>query len=149
MIDRSAVSPSRVRRRAANLPRVTRWNESAGSPSWNTTSPRENVRRRAIESTRVSSSGGTSAKRLHSTLRGYASDPARQSRLTFRPASLYVDRMQEEATQLAGDAAHADPLIGLAAVASLRNLLDTLEQLQVDRAREQGWAWQRIAAAMG
>jgi hypothetical protein len=62
---------------------------------------------------------------------------------------MYVDPMHEDATQLAGDAAHADPSIGLAAVASLRNLLDTLEQLQVDRAREQGWAWPRIAAALG
>jgi hypothetical protein len=57
--------------------------------------------------------------------------------------------MQQEATQLAGDAADGDPAIGLAAVAALRGLLESLEQLQVERAREQGWQWQRIALALG
>jgi hypothetical protein len=57
--------------------------------------------------------------------------------------------MEQEATQLAGDAASHDPAVGLAAVASLRALLDTLEQLQVDSARRQGWTWQRIAAVLG
>jgi hypothetical protein len=57
--------------------------------------------------------------------------------------------VQREATQLAGDAADDDPAVGLAAVASLRSLLDTLERLQVARAREQGWQWERIAAALG
>ena len=57
--------------------------------------------------------------------------------------------MQREATQLAGDAADDDPAVGLAAVASLRSLLDTLERLQVARAREQGWQWERIAMALG
>jgi hypothetical protein len=57
--------------------------------------------------------------------------------------------MQTEATQLAGDAADGDPAIGLAAVAALRELLESLEQLQVERAREQGWQWARIAGALG
>jgi DNA-directed RNA polymerase specialized sigma24 family protein len=57
--------------------------------------------------------------------------------------------MEQEATKLAGDAASADPAVGLAAVASLRALLEALEQLQVDHAREQAWTWQRIAAALG
>jgi hypothetical protein len=57
--------------------------------------------------------------------------------------------MEREATQLAGDAASHDPAVGLAAVASLRDLLEALEQLQVDQARRQGWTWQRIAAALG
>jgi hypothetical protein len=57
--------------------------------------------------------------------------------------------MHHAATQLAGDTASGDPAVGLAAVAALRELLDSLEQLQVGRAREQGWAWQRIAAALG
>ncbi len=57
--------------------------------------------------------------------------------------------MHEEATQLAGDAANADPVVGLAAVASLRRLLETLEQLQVEHARKQGWSWQRIAESLG
>lgn len=57
--------------------------------------------------------------------------------------------MFQEATTLAGDAAEGEPAVGLAAVAALRALLDTLEALQVERAREQGWQWQRIAAALG
>jgi hypothetical protein len=61
---------------------------------------------------------------------------------------MYVDAMQQDATQLAGDATSADPAVGLAGVASLRALLETLEQLQVENAREQGWAWQRIADSL-
>jgi hypothetical protein len=57
--------------------------------------------------------------------------------------------MHQEATQLAGDTASGDPAVGLAAVAALRELLDSLEQLQVGRARERGWSWQRIAVALG
>lgn len=57
--------------------------------------------------------------------------------------------MQQEARQLATEAADGDPTVGLAAVASLRSLLETLERLQVTRAREQGWQWERIAAALG
>jgi hypothetical protein len=57
--------------------------------------------------------------------------------------------MQQEATQLASDAADGDPAIGLAAVAALRELLESLEQLQVERARAQGWQWARIAGALG
>jgi hypothetical protein len=61
---------------------------------------------------------------------------------------MYVDDMHEQATELAGAASSADPAVGLAGVASLRVLLETLEQLQVENAREQGWAWQRIADAL-
>jgi hypothetical protein len=57
--------------------------------------------------------------------------------------------MQRLATRLASDAADADPATGLAAVAALRGLLASLEQLQVERAREQGWQWARIAGALG
>ena len=57
--------------------------------------------------------------------------------------------MQHEATRLASDAADPDPATGLAAVAALRRLLESLEHLQVERAREQGWQWQRIAWALG
>jgi hypothetical protein len=42
-----------------------------------------------------------------------------------------------------------DPQVGLRAVASLRALLEAVEQLQVANAREQGWSWQRIAAVLG
>ena len=54
-----------------------------------------------------------------------------------------------EATELAGATASRDPAVGLAAVASLRALLESLEQLQVDNARERGWSWQQIAEALG
>ena len=48
--------------------------------------------------------------------------------------------MQREATQLAGDAADDDPAVGLAAVAALRSLLDTLERLQVGAGTRAGLA---------
>jgi hypothetical protein len=57
--------------------------------------------------------------------------------------------MHQEATQLAGDTASADPAVGLAAVVALRGLLDSLERLQVGQAREQGWTWQQIAVTLG
>ena len=42
-----------------------------------------------------------------------------------------------------------DPAVGLRAVASLRRLAEQLESLQVDRARDLGWSWARIAAELG
>ena len=54
-----------------------------------------------------------------------------------------------EATKLAGAASNADPAVGLRAVASLRILLESLERLQVENARERGWSWQQIADALG
>jgi predicted DNA-binding protein YlxM (UPF0122 family) len=39
--------------------------------------------------------------------------------------------------------------VGLRAVASLRALLEVVEELQVANAREQDWSWQRIAAVLG
>ena len=54
-----------------------------------------------------------------------------------------------DATELAGAASSTDPATGLAAVASLRTLLDSLEELQVENARRQGWSWQQIARALG
>jgi DNA-directed RNA polymerase specialized sigma24 family protein len=42
-----------------------------------------------------------------------------------------------------------DPEVGLRAVASLRALLESVEELQVRRARELGWSWQQIAALLG
>jgi hypothetical protein len=62
---------------------------------------------------------------------------------------MYVDGMEQDATELADDATSADPTVGLAGVASLRRLLETLEHLQVENARRHGWAWQRIADALG
>ena len=54
-----------------------------------------------------------------------------------------------QATELADATASRDPAIGLAAVASLRLLLETLEELQVANARERGWSWQQIADRLG
>jgi Homeodomain-like domain len=54
-----------------------------------------------------------------------------------------------QATELADATASRDPAIGLAAVAALRELLESLEALQVAHARERGWSWQQIAGALG
>ena len=54
-----------------------------------------------------------------------------------------------EASRLADETASRDPAVGLHAVSSLRVLLETLEDLQVNNAREQGWSWQQIADALG
>jgi len=54
-----------------------------------------------------------------------------------------------DATRLASATASRDPAVGLAAVASLRALLESLEQLQVRNARERGWSWQQIADTLG
>jgi DNA-directed RNA polymerase specialized sigma24 family protein len=53
------------------------------------------------------------------------------------------------ATRLAREITSDDPAVGLRAVASLRTLLQSLEQLQVENARAHGWSWQQIAAALG
>jgi hypothetical protein len=50
-----------------------------------------------------------------------------------------------EATELAAAASGTDARVGLRAVRALRRLADTLEVLQVDNARRQGWSWQEIA----
>jgi hypothetical protein len=42
-----------------------------------------------------------------------------------------------------------DPDIGLAAVGALRRMQERLEAIHVANAREQGWSWQAIAAALG
>lgn len=47
--------------------------------------------------------------------------------------------------QAAEAATSRDPAVGLRAVAALRRLVEQLEALQVDNAREQGWSWQQIA----
>ncbi|MDQ3571071.1 MAG: helix-turn-helix domain-containing protein [Actinomycetota bacterium] len=53
------------------------------------------------------------------------------------------------AVDLARDVGGADPQQGLRAVAALRRLLEQLEALHVDRARELGWSWQEIASELG
>jgi hypothetical protein len=54
-----------------------------------------------------------------------------------------------EATKLAEAAASSDAGVGLRAVRALRRLLETLEALQVENARRQGWSWQDIAGSLG
>ena len=54
-----------------------------------------------------------------------------------------------EATKLAAQAGSQDPVVGLRAVAALRELLERLEALNVHNARAQGWSWQEIATALG
>ncbi|ABW16539.1 conserved hypothetical protein [Parafrankia sp. EAN1pec] len=57
--------------------------------------------------------------------------------------------MSATATTLAGAASDDDPRVGLTAVASLRALLESLEELQVASARSRGWSWQEIADVLG
>jgi len=54
----------------------------------------------------------------------------------------------DSAEVLAGRLADRDPAVGLAAVVALRRLLEELERLHVDSARDAGWAWQQIADAL-
>lgn len=55
----------------------------------------------------------------------------------------------QEARDLAGAVDSTDPAIGLAAVAALRTLAERLEALHVANAREQGWSWEQVGAALG
>jgi predicted transcriptional regulator len=50
---------------------------------------------------------------------------------------------------LVAQTASKDPAVGLRGVASLRALLEAVEELQVRRARELGWSWQQIADVLG
>ncbi len=50
-----------------------------------------------------------------------------------------------EVTELAAAAGSGDVRTGLRAVRALRRLAESLEALQVDNARRQGWSWQEIA----
>jgi ribosome-binding protein aMBF1 (putative translation factor) len=54
-----------------------------------------------------------------------------------------------EVTAVAAATSSQDPDVGLAAVAALRGLVEVLEALQVENARERGWSWQQIAAKLG
>jgi predicted transcriptional regulator len=54
-----------------------------------------------------------------------------------------------EPSEVVAQSASEDPEIGLRGVASLRALLEAVEELQVGRARELGWSWQQIAALLG
>ena len=54
-----------------------------------------------------------------------------------------------QSTELVERAAGTDPAEGLHAVAALGRLLERLEVLQVQAARQAGWSWQQIAEALG
>jgi hypothetical protein len=55
---------------------------------------------------------------------------------------------EDTPTALAGQITNKDPAVGLRAVRALRRLLEELERLHVDRARDSGWSWQDIATAL-
>ena len=54
-----------------------------------------------------------------------------------------------DVAKLAGSVDSSDPVVGLRAVASLRTLVERLEVLHVRNARERGWSWEQIGAALG
>lgn len=55
----------------------------------------------------------------------------------------------KEMAALADAVDSRDPEVGLAAVATLRTLVEELEALHVDNARACGWSWQAIAERLG
>lgn len=55
----------------------------------------------------------------------------------------------EEARDLAIQVASNDPEAGLRAVAALRRLLERLERMHVEAARQKGRSWQDIADELG
>ena len=57
--------------------------------------------------------------------------------------------MVDELRQLDAAVQSRDPAVGLAAVATLRDLVEELEGVHVANARAQGWSWQAIATALG
>jgi DNA-directed RNA polymerase specialized sigma24 family protein len=50
-----------------------------------------------------------------------------------------------DVAELVQAAESADVRVGLRAAVALRRLAERLEELQVERARQQGWSWQQIA----
>jgi predicted transcriptional regulator len=57
--------------------------------------------------------------------------------------------MDGDAQDLAIRIASADPAEGLRAVAALRRLLERVERIQVQSARDRGYPWQQIAEELG
>ena len=57
--------------------------------------------------------------------------------------------MSQPASWTGGLAADDDPYLGLIGVVSLRDMADALEDYQVQRARQAGFTWAQIAAALG
>ncbi|RBY94755.1 RNA polymerase subunit sigma-70 [Blastococcus sp. TBT05-19] len=54
-----------------------------------------------------------------------------------------------DTTEVATAAGSKDPSVGLRAVRSMRVLVERLEALQVQNARDQGWTWEQIAQLLG
>ena len=54
-----------------------------------------------------------------------------------------------EADEVLAQTTSDDLEVGLRGVVALRALLEAVEELQVRRARELGWSWQRIADRLG
>ncbi len=54
-----------------------------------------------------------------------------------------------DTAQVASAASSKDPSVGLRAVRSLRVLVERLEALQVQNARDAGWTWEQIAQLLG
>jgi hypothetical protein len=54
-----------------------------------------------------------------------------------------------ESGDLVAGGTSKDPAVGLRAVAALRRLVEQLEDLQVQNARDQGWSWADVAGALG
>jgi hypothetical protein len=54
-----------------------------------------------------------------------------------------------EPSEVVAQTASTDPEVGLRGVASLRALLEGVEELQVRRARKLGWSWRQIASLLG
>ena len=54
-----------------------------------------------------------------------------------------------DTAQVASAASSRDPAVGLKAVRALRALVDRLEALQVENARDEGWTWEQIALLLG
>jgi hypothetical protein len=72
--------------------------------------------------------------------------------LTFSESSSYFDGVAGdlvEGRRLMDAAASDDPEVGLTAVVALRQLVEVLEELHVDRARQRGWSWREIARRLG
>jgi hypothetical protein len=72
----------------------------------------------------------------------------RQENLTLLERQDILTTMVEPG-EVVAQTASEDPEVGLRGVASLRALLEAVEELQVRRARELGWSWQQIAALLG
>lgn len=59
------------------------------------------------------------------------------------------DAVDPPTEELVGAGTSQDPGVGLRAVAALRRLVEQLEALQVQAARDQGWSWAEIASVIG